>query len=70
MGVVGVNATELRVTTGVTVTVMTVEAPAVLALSVALTNIPPVTAKEPAVNVTDAPVPLTEPSALLETDHE
>jgi hypothetical protein len=63
-GVVGLNVTEVSVITAA-VTVITVKLPAVDPLSVALTKMPPVTALVLAVNVTDAPVPLIDPSERL-----
>ena len=67
VGAFGLSATAVRVT-AVVVTVITVDALAVVPPSVAFTKIPPVVAVLPAVKVTEAPLPESEPSALLERD--
>ena len=61
--------TPVRAIVVATVTVITVDVPAEEPPSVAFTKIPPVTAELPAVKVTEAPLPLSDPRALLETDH-
>jgi hypothetical protein len=66
VGVSGLTATELS--TGV-VTVITVFDSTVVPLRVALTKIPPVIAVVPAVNVTEAPVPVSAPRVALVTAH-
>jgi hypothetical protein len=67
VGASGLNVTEVSVIG--TLTVITVLAPTVVAPRVALTKMPPVTAVEPAVNVTEAPVPVIDPRVALETVH-
>jgi hypothetical protein len=67
VGAVGLTDTEVRVTGAATV--MTVELPLVVPLSVALTNMPPVTAALPAVKIIDTPEPVREPMALLVRVH-
>jgi hypothetical protein len=67
VGSAGEIATDVRVI-GATVTVITVELSFVTLLSVTLTKMPTVPAVVPAVNVTDAPLPLSEPSAVLVRD--
>jgi hypothetical protein len=68
-GAVGPTATELRVTTGA-VTVISAEAVSVVPLSVAFTKMPSVPAVLPAVNDSEAPVPLIEPIPVFEMLHE
>jgi hypothetical protein len=65
VGSTGAIATEVR--TG-SATVITVELSFVTLLSVAFTKIPTVPAVVPAVNVTEAPLPVREPSVLLVRD--
>jgi hypothetical protein len=65
VGVVGLSDTELNVTT----TVMTVELSSVLPLIVALTKMPTVPTELAELNVTVAPLPLSEPRLPLVRDH-
>jgi hypothetical protein len=60
-GVNGLSDTEFRAT----VTVITVDAPAVDAPRVALTKMPTVPVLVPALNVTDEPLPVSVPSVLV-----
>jgi hypothetical protein len=68
VGVVGLIATDSRMMK-VVVTVMTVVAPRVVPLRVALTKMPTVPAVLPAVKATEAPTPPSEPSRELLKTH-
>jgi hypothetical protein len=67
-GVVGDNVTEVRELASPE-TVITVLVPTVVVPSVALTKIPTVPEVVPAVKVTEVPLPLSEPSAMLVRAH-